>query len=236
MDPTLLTAIVSAGAGLCGAIVGSGSTIWSGRLQHRRGLKVEAAKEARGREIAAATQVSSLLVDYHELDEKGDEISGEANVQHSAEVNAVRRQIRLAALQLPEQARSDVETCLQIVHEATSLVMMGLFYWSTYSIRAAAFNYAQEVCAAVVRGGGPPEKPVHLQRIIASLADLDVELRETVYAEEEKETQKWEQAWLNSHPEFAKVKAPLRTRLLLGWTASKPKEIAQLPEEDGSEK
>jgi hypothetical protein len=208
VDPTIATTVITGAAGLSGALIGSLSTLWAGRLQHKRTLASEREKQIRTHEVVAAQRATALLLDLDRLESSSYGLEGEEWTRYTAEAGSLRSQVRLEILYLPAVVREEVELCLNVVREAESLFEFGLFYWRPYSIAHSAIVHAQDVLAATVRGDSVPRRSVVMSRIVASMDDLDAELRENIYADEERESRELEREWLARHPQFASNEDP----------------------------
>lgn len=201
MDVDTIKTLGTAGAGVVGAIVGTGGALFAARSQHRRTIDSEKAKEARALERRAAEKISSLVTRWADLVRQGG-ISGNeiASVERGYEMMRINEEMRIEALYLPTAVRARVNLARAALDEAEQLVRDGLFYETPSNIAIHVDSNTNELIAAFIRNETLPEPSEMMDHLAIALQEQDDERREE-YAEELQRSHQQKRQWLVDHPE-----------------------------------
>ncbi|MBN9736858.1 MULTISPECIES: hypothetical protein [unclassified Pseudonocardia] len=203
MDPQLLTALISAGAALVGAIVGALATTLTARAQHIRSIRAESRKNERTRECAAAEACRVKIGRFADLTVLERDRKGEHEDQFAARQNEclqLDKELRVEELHLPDEARKRVATARELLMNASDLVVNGHFYASVSAIRTAVEEHIAEVSVAVIRETEVPARPDRFRQACVAL-NKHYELLNEIYAEDLHDYEEAERKWLAANPE-----------------------------------
>jgi hypothetical protein len=198
MNPAIINALISAGAGVVGAIVGAGSTLVTANLQHRRTIDAERKRETQAREKLAAEKCGSLITQLAKLvgqDARHGE-DDEAWSEHGNKKMRLDEEIQVEALYLPVEVRRQVD----LARLALTLNLRG-FYLDPHTTANHVALTTNEILSAFVRNDEPlPERSEVMIHLAAALDEQEDRDREE-YAEELSRSSDAKYQWLVNHPE-----------------------------------
>ena len=210
MDTAVANALVSAGAGLLGAVIGAGATFATARKQYERDREAARADRADARVRHAAEECDSgfaklgldVGVYHHEVrhETEADTKARESRIQDTA------RSIRNAAVDLPAPLRTRVEQGIRFMTNAQDLSWKGFWavhYDSTPRIAGEVATAMHELLSAFLRDETLPPPPDRLVEYEAALEDLDTE-REQEAMPEIAHDEDRRGKWLRAHPDVAR--------------------------------
>lgn len=198
----ILTALLSAGAALLGAIVGTTGTIVTARMQHKLTTKFERQKEARQRIEVAAEKCRANIVEMAKLTVHEQSYHDEENayVERQNRLRRLQDETAAEALFLPQQVQGRVGLARAALEGANDLVNDGVFYRSVGAITSSVADHLNEVLTAVVRDERTPKLSKIMKHLSVALDALE-QRRMDENAEAVHEYREEERLWLERNPE-----------------------------------
>ncbi|MGH3671760.1 MAG: hypothetical protein ACRDSH_14165 [Pseudonocardiaceae bacterium] len=199
MDPENIDHLITAGAGLGGAIIGGLTTLWAGQ----QAKKSEHEKEARAREQAAAERCGAhikkmtKLTVHEQIYRDGDD---DAYVHRQNELQRLDGELGADALYLADKVQGRIELARGTLRNANELINYGLFYRGVSAIADSVASHLNEVLTAVVTGAPVPERSEAMRHLAVALDNLD-DQKNQEYAEEVHEYQDEKRQWLAQNQE-----------------------------------
>ena len=210
-------AIVSAAAGVLGALVGGGAAILAARFTVRQTETAAIAKETRDRKrqtedaitkgrIEAAT---SIIGDLQEMRDvwSGDRTSVSSEGERVGRLWDLHEQVRVQTLILPADLRKDLAVlnrCLRFADEigGSDFRPSGFIFLGTTRVAQVAFEAAQEQLSRFIAGDAAVPWPPDALRLRAAHDDLMGE-RSVEYAQEAHEYESERKEFDEAHPPLA---------------------------------
>ncbi|MEV6621022.1 hypothetical protein AB0M83_02440 [Amycolatopsis sp. NPDC051106] len=214
MDPATINQLISAGAGVTGAVIGASATLLVGRGQRKHQERTERERLIRVRQEEAAQRVGEAFALLTKDETRAIQnrfqtgVSDEEQAERAVvqdRVDAASAEIKALALFLPDEIQDRIADDLELVEMADEF---GVNRWGTdyhyHSFRTILPNVrrdVQKVLAAFLRREAIPERSRLIREYEHALAKRNKD-RDEEFAEEIHEVDQDRVKWLEQNPDF----------------------------------
>lgn len=232
MPGDVVSNLISAGAGLVGAIVGAGATLLGGVLQGRREVRNEAAREARKRAIQAAEECLELFDRFtRALESASDRRDAEAGSGAlvvewvDVDVDDLNGSLLAKGVYLPGEVRHRVELARVAMVFAGEIARGGYHYLPMSTIVRYSAHSVRTVLVAFICNEEIPAIPLRTRELSVAVEEMTVAVNST--RERKEHLEEFEKTRLDfkmAHPDIysSEEKQRPRWQRLLRLDESKP--------------